>query len=402
MPRALKLFLHRLQLLVLQLVISVMSGRKPILLSGPGSAAQLCTSMAGLGARRVLVVTDAVLVKIGLIAPLLEALQAAGVACAVYDGVEPDPTHAQIETGIALGREHGCDAVLAVGGGSPMDAAKIIAACLANDCRVADLVGNFKVKKAPLPVYAVPTTAGTGSEVTAVAVVTDTVTRTKTPVVDGKLVPVMAALDSSLMAGMPPAVTAATGMDALTHAIESYISGFANNDTRPLSIAAVKLIFANLGKVCANGADLEARQAMALASTWAGFAFTRASVGYVHAIAHNLGGLYHTPHGLANALVLPHVLDFSREAAAAQLAELAVAIGAGTPAEPVAARAQHFIDRVRALARETGIPETLDALRAADIPVIARRAMDEAQGFYPVPRFMVQSECEALLAKLLP
>ena len=402
MPRGLKLFLHRLQLLILHLLISVMSGRKPILLSGPGSALQLCRTVAGLGARRVLVVTDAVLVKIGLIAPLVEALEAAGVACAIYDGVEPDPTHAQIETGIALGREHGCDAVFAVGGGSPMDAAKVIAACLANDCRVADLVGNFKVKKAPLPVYAVPTTAGTGSEVTAVAVVTDTEARAKTPVVDGKLVPVMAALDASLMTGLPPAVTAATGMDALTHAVESYISGFANAETRPLSVAAVRLIFANLGKVYANGADLEARQAMALASTWAGFAFTRASVGYVHAIAHNLGGLYHTPHGLANAIALPHVLDFSRDAAATQLAELAVVIGAATPAEPVAVRAQRFIDRVRALAREIGIPETLDTLRAADIPVIARRAMDEAQGFYPVPRFMVQSECEALLAKLLP
>jgi len=402
MPRGLKVLLHRLQLAILSLLIRLTSGRKPILLAGPGSAQRLCSTIVELGARRVLIVTDAVLVKIGLVAPLAAALEQAGAACAVYDGVEPDPTHAQIETGIALAREQRCDAVLAVGGGSPMDAAKIIAACIANDCRVADIVGNFKVKLPPLPIYAIPTTAGTGSEVTAVAVVTDTVARTKTPVVDGKLTPVMAALDASLMTALPPAVTAATGMDALTHAVESYVSGFANDDTRPLSVAAVKLIFANLERACAHGEDTAARQAMALASTWAGFAFTRASVGYVHAIAHNLGGLYHTPHGLANAIVLPHVLDFSREAAADRLAELAAAIGAGNPAEPASARAQHFIDRVRALARAIGIPEKLDALRAADIPEIARRALTEAQGFYPVPRFMVQAECEALLTKLLP
>jgi alcohol dehydrogenase class IV len=402
MPRVLKEFLHRLQLRVLELLIRLTGGRRPILLSGPGSAVQLCQTMAELGARRVLIVTDGVLAKIGIVAPLAGALEAAGASVVVYDGVEPDPTHAQIETGVALGRQNRCDAVLAVGGGSPMDAAKVIAACLANDCRVADLIGNFKVKQPPLPIYAVPTTAGTGSEVTAVAVVTDTVARTKTPVVDGKLVPVMAAIDASLMTGLPPAVTAATGMDALTHAVESYISQFANDDTKPLSVAAVKLIFQNLEKACTQGGDLAARQAMALASTWAGFAFTRASVGYVHAIAHNLGGIYHTPHGLANAIVLPHVLDFSRDAAAERLAELAAAIGAADPAQPVQARAQHFIDRVVALARTVGIPEKLAALRAEDIPEIARRALAEAQGFYPVPRFMVQSDCEALLTKLLP
>jgi len=324
------------------------------------------------------------------------------VNCIVYDGIEPDPTHLQIEGGIALAKQHDCDAVLAVGGGSPIDAAKIIAACVSNKAAVADLVGNFKVKLPPLPLYAIPTTAGTGAEVTVAAVVTDTVARAKTPVVDGKLVPVMAALDASLMSGLPPHVTAATGMDALTHAVESFISDFANDETRPLSIAAVKLIFANLGRAYAEGQDLDARQAMAIASTYAGMAFSRASVGYVHAIAHNLGGIYHTPHGLANAIVLPHVLDFSRDAAAAKLAELACAIGAGEKHEEPTVLAQRFIDRVRQLAREVGIPERLEALRGADVPMLAERAMTEAQGFYPVPRFMRQSECEALLVKLLP
>ncbi|MBP8925972.1 MAG: iron-containing alcohol dehydrogenase [Pseudomonadales bacterium] len=402
MPDALKRLLHELQLMVLKIAMKLVSAGQPLLLCGPGSALQMCRAMADLGAGKVLIVTDAVLVKLGLIAPLQQALEAHGVASTVYDGVEPDPTHQQINAGVVLARQHGCDAVLAVGGGSPMDAAKIIAACVANDAAVADLVGNFKVKKPPLPIYAIPTTAGTGSEVTIVAVVTDTMAQTKTPVVDGKLVPLMAALDASLMTGLPPHITAATGMDALTHAVESYISRFANEHTMRLSVAAVKLVFANLARVCEHGEDLEARQSMAIASTYAGLAFSRASVGYVHAIAHNLGGIYHTPHGLANAIVLPHILDFSRDAAMARLADLAVAIGAGTRSEPGLVLADRFIAKVRELERRIGIPEKLDTLHAADVALIARRAMDESQGFYPVPRFMSQLQCESILRKLLP
>jgi len=402
MPHVIRLISHKIQLLVLLAIMRVLRASQPILLTGPGSAQQMCRDMAMLGARRVLIVTDAMLVKIGLIAPLKEALEAAGVACAVYDGVEPDPTHAQIEAGLAMAREQGSDAILAVGGGSPMDAAKVIAACATNDKTIAELVGNFKVKKPPLPIYAVPTTAGTGSEVTIAAVVTDTVAQQKTPVVDPKLVPVMAALDASLMLGLPPHVTAATGMDALTHAVESYISAFSNDETRRLSAAATQMIFANLPRAYDDGNDIEARQAMAIASTYAGIAFSKASLGYVHAIAHNFGGMYHTPHGLANAIILPHVLDYSRDAAAPRLAELAVKIGAGTHAEPAQVLAQRFIDRVRELSRHIGIPEKLDALRGGDVPVIAERALAEAQGFYPVPRYMDKEDCEAVIRKMLP
>lgn len=393
--------LHRARLLVLHALIASVRMRRPVLLAGPGTARQLCRTLADLGHRRVLLVTDAVLNRLGIVQPLVEALEAAGVACAVHDGVEPDPTHAQIEAGVAAARAHRADAVLGVGGGSPMDAAKLIAACVGNDCAVAALVGNFRVKKPPLPIYAVPTTAGTGSEVTAIAVVTDTAARAKTPVVDPRLIPAMAALDAGLMLGLPAPVTAATGMDALTHAVESCLSGFANAETRALSVAATRMVFANLGRACADGADLEARQAMALASTLAGFAFTRASVGYAHAIAHDLGALYHTPHGLANALALPHVLDFCRDAAAPRLAELAVAIGAAGTGDPPRDAAQAFIDRLRALQRAIGLPPTLAALREADIPGIAGRALAEAQGFYPVPRYMRRPECEAILRRLL-
>ena len=403
MPHALRHLLHELQLAVLKLVIRLLPGaRPPVLFAGSGSALQLCHALADMGTRRLLLVTDAVLVRLGVVAPLLDALRSRGIDCVVYDGVEPDPTHAQVEAGLALARQHGSEAVLAVGGGSPMDAAKIIAACVSNGVAPAALVGNFKVKIDPLPLYAIPTTAGTGAEVTVAAVITDTAARAKLTVVDGKLVPRMAALDGSLMLGLPPHVTAASGMDALTHAVESFVSRFADEKTRPLSLTATQMVFRHLPRACHAGEDLAARQSMAFAATYAGMAFSRASVGYVHAIAHNLGGLYHTPHGLANAIVLPHILDFYAEAAAPQLAELARAIGAADAAATQTQAVSAFIARVRELARGVGIPETVSTLKVSDIPEIARRAMAEAQGFYPVPRFMSQPQCEAILHKLLP
>ena len=403
MPHALRHVLHELQLALLKVLIRLLPGsRPPVLFAGAGSALQLCNAIADLGTRRVLVVTDAVLVRLGIVTPIVEALRGRGISCEVYDGVEPDPTHAQVEAGIAIARQAGSEAVLAVGGGSPMDAGKIIAACVANGVAPAAIVGNFKVKQDPLPIYAIPTTAGTGAEVTVAAVVTDTVARAKLAVVDGKLVPRMAALDGSLMLGLPRSVTAASGMDALTHAVESFLSRFADEKTRPLSLTATRMAFSHLPRACAGGEDLAARQSMALAATYAGMAFSRASVGYVHAIAHNLGGLYHTPHGLANAIVLPHILDFYADAVAVQLAELGRAIGVADERTPEAQAVSAFISAVRALAREVGIPERLDSLQPSDIPELARRAMAEAQGFYPVPRFMSPQQCESILQKLLP
>lgn len=395
--------LHRVQNALLRALTRLLPGAKaPLLLCGAGSAMQLCRLLGASGCRHVLLVTDATLNRLGLIAPLQAALEDAGARCTVFDGVEPDPTLAQVEAGVARARAAGCDAVLAVGGGSPIDAAKIIAACLANAVPASALAGVGKVRLPPLPLYAVPTTAGTGSEVTGVAVISDPASQRKIPAIDGKLVPLMAALDAALMTGLPPAVTAATGMDALTHAVESYISGWATPDTRRIALAATRLLFLNLPRAWAQGDDLEARQAMAIAANLAGSAFGKTNVGYVHAIAHTLGGLYHTPHGLANAIVLPLVLDFSRDAAAPALAELAVAIGRAPAGGDPQRAAQAFIDAVRELCEAVAIPRTLDALRSADIALVASRALAEAQGFYPVPRYMTQPECEALLRRLLP
>jgi alcohol dehydrogenase class IV len=223
-----------------------------------------------------------------------------------------------------------------------------------------------------------------------------------TAVID-RLVPMATALDPLVMRGMPKPITAATGMDALTHAVEAYTNRWPLDETPPHCLAAVRMIFANLPRSYADGDDLEAREGMAVASFYAGLAFTKAYVGYVHAFSHTIGGRYGVPHGLCNAIVLPYVLDFIKDApyAQARLAELAVAIGAGAASEPQAALAQKFIDRVRELDRLVGIPDKIAALKTGDVPSIARAAMIEAHRDYPVPKNMRLPEAEALLRRCL-
>jgi alcohol dehydrogenase class IV len=373
--------------------------RVPPTFVGPDATAELCASIARSGVRKLLVVTDAELVRIGLVDRVGEALRVAGVAWAVYDGVEPDPTLAHVAAGLARLEAEGCDAVLAVGGGSPMDAAKVIAAAATNGGDAARLEGMFKVRRPPLPLFALPTTAGTGSEVTLAAVVSDPETHTKKFFVDPKLLPAMAALDPTLMTGLPPRVTAATGMDALTHAVEAFLSRTATPQTDAWALAAVRLVFDNLPAAHATGSDVQARKAMALASWYAGLAFGRTSVGYVHAIAHTFGALYGTPHGLANAIALPNVLEFSFASTRPRLARLAEAIGLEGASEEEKARA--FVAAVRDLKAKVDVPVTLDALRPEDVPRIARLALAEAHLNYPVPRYMGQADCEALLRKMV-
>mgnify|MGYP000334594999 CR=1 FL=1 len=276
---------------------------------------------------------------------------------------------------------------------------QVIAAAATNDKPLRKLEGLMKVRRAPLPLYAIPTTAGTGSEVTIAAVVSDPVSHAKKFFVDPKLLPLMTALDPSLMIGLPPAITAATGMDALTHAVESYLSKTSTAQTERWAAAAIRLIFTNLPKAYHEGSDIEARGAMALASYYAGLAFTRTSVGYVHAIAHQLGAHYRTPHGLANATVLPHVLEYSIGPARRRMSEMALMIGLEGRDEET--RAGAFLEAVRELARNVGIPPTLAALKARDISVIARDALAEAHMNYPVPRYMEKDDCEQLVRRLL-
>jgi alcohol dehydrogenase class IV len=376
---------------------------RPTAFVGPDSALRLCRTLGQFGFKRVMIVTDAVLVKIGLVEPLRVALVEQGIDVAVHDGITPDPTYPVLQAGLEAVRAHRSDAILAIGGGSVIDAAKVIDAMAVTGKSPARLVGMLRVTKPMLPLFAIPTTAGTGSEVTVAAVVTDPVKHAKAAVMDPKLVPLATALDPALMKGMPPSITAATGMDALTHAVEAFINRWPHAETRFHCVSAVRMIFANLPRACADGGDLAAREAMALASFYAGLAFTKAYVGYVHAFSHKIGGMYGVPHGLANAITLPYVLDFNLDAPLAQqrLAELAVAIGAGQDSEPQAVLAQRFVDRVRELNRTVGIPEKVAALKAADVDEIARAAMIEAYRDYPVPKNMRFDEAKALLQRLL-
>lgn len=373
---------------------------QPVLLTGPGAALRLAQAIADFGHRRLFFVTDAVIVELGLAAPLMAVLRAAGTELVVFDAVTPDAPLPMVQAGLDLFKAQACDAILAVGGGSVIDTAKVIGLAGANDKAPASLAGYFRARHGPVPIYAVPTTAGTGSEVTVAAVISDPVAGRKLVVADTRIVPDMAALDPTLMTALPAPVTAATGMDALTHAIEAFISLWATPGTDRYALAAVAMIWRALPRAWSHGRDLLAREQMALASSYAGLAFTRANVGNVHAMAHQLGGRYHTPHGLANAILLPAVLRFSAPAAAERLARLARKVGLkGGDDDDLAER---FAQAVQALNDRLGLPRVLATLLEADIPSLAAAACHEADVGYPVPRRMSQDDCEALLRQVLP
>jgi len=387
---------------VMKVTASLLPFPVPGLLTGPGSVKQLADNLSVRGLKRILLVTDKDLMAIGLPGSFLASLADLGIACTVFDDVQPNPTIENVENGVRAYREHGCDAIIGFGGGSPMDCAKIIGARLANpSIQVRWMKGLFKVVLPIPPMFCVPTTAGTGSETTIVAVITDAATHEKFAISDLKLMPRIAVLDPELLVGLPPHITSTTGMDALTHAVEAYIGLSGSRFTDDNAEKATKLIFEHLEQCYRDGKNIEARSQMALASFHAGAAFTRAYVGYVHAIAHNMGGLYGVPHGLANAVILPHVLRFSRKEAEKKLAALAIVAGVGKQSDSDETLSLRFIEAIEQMNERMKIPTTIAELKAEDIPLIAKRALAEAHPSYPVPRIMTREECEALVAKLL-
>ena len=372
---------------------------KPLVFVGSDSSLQLCKTISQFGARRILVVTDKPLVELGVLNGVLTALGEHGVETHIYDGVLPDPTEKVVDGGIAVLREKSCDSVLAFGGGSSIDAAKVIALAGGNNCLAADCIGASKCALPSLPFFVVPTTAGTGSEGTFIAVVSDNETHQKNAVIDPGIIPKAAALDPVLMQGLPPHITAATGMDALTHAIESYIGRWETDETNYYGLSSAKLVFENLANACHDGSNLAAREGMALASFYGGLAITNALVGYVHAISHNLGAMYGVPHGLGNAMVLPHVLELLKDVSAKKLGEIAVHAGLGESSEGDSALAQKVIDKVWALNAEIGIPKTTDVIKAEDIDSLVDAALAEGSS-YPTPRFFERDETRDLIARL--
>jgi len=395
--------ISRIHVGALRMALRLLNFPKPFSFVGPDSALSLCREIAARGVKRLMLITDGPLFKLGVVNPIVEALQKTGVTVEVFSEIEPDPSCELVLKGVECLKSCKAEAVLAVGGGSSIDGAKSIVLCHANDCHPLKLVGLWlgKTRKKGLPFYAIPTTAGMGSEVTIVAVISDKQAQIKYSIIDPKLVPSMVALDPKLMVGLPRYVTGPTGMDALTHAVEAYISTLATDETDELARAATANIVHSLPQAYSNGTDLEVRERMAIASCMAGLAFTRAGVGYVHAIAHQLGGLYHVPHGLANAIVLPHVLDFSAPYCAHRLADLARAGGIGKTGASDGELASDFIARIRKMNSDMQFPETVKELKQEDFDKIIDRAFAEAHGSYGVPRYLSRGDATALLEKLL-
>lgn len=354
--------------------------RRPEAVTGAGSFRRLPDLLQKYGARRPLVVASRRQCAAPVFRQVLDRLE----GYALYTGVTPDPPVAEVEAIAALYRAQQCDSFVAVGGGSPMDAAKAAAALLARPHRtLARMAGLLKVRRPIPPFIAVPTTAGTGSETTIAAVVTGA-DHHKYAVSDLCLIPCCAVLDPLLTVSLPPHTTAETGMDALTHAVEAYLGRFyPTRETNRLAEQAVVTIFQTLEHACAHGDDVAARQALLTASYQAGFAFTRAGVGNVHAIAHTLGGLYGVGHGLANAVLLPVVLRDYGPAAHRKLARLAELVGLTGDSE--ADRANAFIDAISAMERRLGIPTGFTCIREQDLPRMAAWAAAEANPTYPVP-----------------
>ena len=398
MPAFYKEWFYRAKLSLMATVITKPQPR-PIVFAGANSSLKLCDTIAQFGLKKILVVTDKPLVELGMLEGTQTALRERGVESQLYDGVLPDPTQQVVDDGIAMLRQHQCDGVLAFGGGSSIDAAKVIALAAGNNCQALDCIGANKSKNPALPFFAIPTTAGTGSEATFIAVVSDNVTHQKDGVVDAKMIPRAAALDPVLMTGLPAHITAATGMDALTHAIESYIGTWETDDTNFYGLAACRLILENIEEACNNGENLAAREAMALGSFYGGLAITNALVGYVHAVSHNLGAKYGVPHGLGNAMVLPHVLELLKDSAAVKLSEIAVYTGLGDKSEGQDALAQKVIDKVWALNAAIGIPKTTDVIKEQDIEELVDLALKEGSG-YPTPRFLERDEALNLIRSL--
>lgn len=343
----------------------------------------------------VLIVTDKGIVNNGLVDPVVAALQVSGISYYIYADTQPNPTVQNVEDALQVYHVNHCDALIAVGGGSSMDCAKAVGARVAYPKRtVNQLGGKLKVWRKLPTLIAIPTTAGTGSETTLVAMITDSKTHHKYAIMSFPLIPKYAVLDASLTYSLPPHLTSTTGVDALTHAVEAYIGRSTSKETRRLSLEATKLVFENVEEAYKDGNNHTARENMLHAAYKAGIAFSKSYVGYIHAVAHSLGGKYGTPHGLANAVVMPYVLESYGKSVYKKLHRLGIAAGVATEEDAPMTGAIKFINAVKALNAGMNIPEKLPGIQKEDIPSLAKHAAKEANPLYPVPKLMTTKELE--------
>lgn len=383
---------------IFRLVLPMMPYRQPQTLD---SVLDIKTVLQEKNITKVLIVTDEGIKNLKLTNSLEKDLKANKIGYAIYDGTIPNPTIENIEEGLELYKKEACQGIIAFGGGSVMDCAKMIGARVVRpEKSVAKMKGLLKVRKELPLLIAIPTTAGTGSETTVTAVITDSEKKRKYTINDFNLIPHYAVLDETLTLGLPPQLTATTGMDALTHAIEAYIGNSTTKETRKYALDAMRYIFQNIEKVYNDGSNARARKHMLNASYLAGLAFTRSYVGYVHAVAHTLGGEYHTPHGLANAVILPYVLSLYGKSIHSKLRTIAVYCEIAHSYDSDQIAASKLINKILELNEKMNIPKTFDYIKEEDIPTLAKYASKEANPLYPVPVLMSAKELQKIYYKI--
>lgn len=351
-------------------------------LLGEGALVGAVSQVKSLGQKKALIVTDAVLVKVGAVKALTDVLDDAGIGYSIYDGCQPNPTVEQVDTGVKMLKDNNCDFVVSFGGGSPHDCAKAISMLSANGGSIKDYEGVDKSTKPMLPLVAVNTTAGTGAEMTRFCIITDEVRHVKMALVDWRLTPTLAVNDPKLMVGMPKGLTAATGMDALTHAIEAYVSTASNPITDASALHAIKLIATYLPQAVENGKNMKARDMMASAEFLAGMAFNSASLGYVHAMAHQLGGFYNAAHGVCNAVLLPVVQKYNAKYVPKLFIDIAHSMGFTEVGEDTEKAVGCVLKAIKDLNKKLGIPPNIKELGAKveDFEKLADNAMKDACG----------------------
>ena len=364
---------------------------------GNGCLNEAMTAIRNYGFRKALIVTDAGLAKAGVATLISEKLALQDIDSVIFDGAKPNPSIANVEAGLTVLKQHQCDFVVSLGGGSPHDCAKGIALCATNGGHIRDYEGVDQSAKPQLPLVSINTTAGTASEMTRFCIITDEDRHVKMAIVDRNVTPLLSVNDPELMVAMPKGLTAATGMDALTHAVEAYVSTASTPITDACAIKAMELISHNLRQAVNDGKDLTARENMAYAQFLAGMAFNNASLGFVHAMAHQLGGFYDLPHGVCNAVLLPHVQTFHASVSAVRLTDVARALGADVRGQSPEEGAQAAIAAIRTLAKDVEIPAGLRDLGAKldDIPILATNALKDACGFTN-PRKADQAQIEEI------
>jgi len=351
-----------------------------VTLLGVGAAKDAGTQAKALGATNLLIVTDAGLAKLGVADQIKQLIVDAGLKAVIYSGAEPNPTDKNVRDGVKAYKDNKCDGLVSLGGGSSHDCGKGIGLMIANGGDIRDFEGVNKSTKPMPPFLAINTTAGTASEMTRFCIITNSDTHVKMAIVDWRVTPNVAIDDPLLMVGMPPALTAATGMDALTHAVEAYVSTIATPITDACALMAIKLIADWLRPAVANGTNLVARDKMAYAEYLAGMAFNNASLGYVHSMAHQLGGFYNLPHGVCNAILLPEVSAYNKIACPQRFADIAVAMGEKVDGLSPVDAADVAIAAIRKLSKDVGIPAGLAELgvKEADFEVMATNAKKDA------------------------